>query len=148
MLELRRDWSELVINLQKEMERLMDDFATRKPPMVRFSPKTWEPSVDVYETENEVVILIELAGVKEDEIEVAVDNKIVTIRGDRKDIKRGIRRTYSQMEILWGPFERNISLTTNVDVSQVKAYYESGFLEIVLPKLNDDKYRQVNIKVR
>ncbi|OIP28618.1 MAG: hypothetical protein COW22_05660 [Chloroflexi bacterium CG15_BIG_FIL_POST_REV_8_21_14_020_46_15] len=148
MLELRRDWSELVINLQKEMERLMDDFATRKPPMVRFSPKTWEPSVDVYETENEVVILIELAGVKEDEIEVAVDNKIVTIRGDRKDIKRGIRRTYSQMEILWGPFERNIPLTTNVDVSQVKAYYESGFLEIVLPKLNDDKYRQVNIKVR
>jgi len=126
----------------------MDDFATRKPPMVRFSPKTWEPSVDVYETENEVVILIELAGVKEDEIEVAVDNKIVTIRGDRKDIKRGIRRTYSQMEILWGPFERNIPLTTNVDVSQVKAYYESGFLEIVLPKLNDDKYRQVNIKVR
>ncbi len=148
MLELRRDWSELVINLQKEMERLMDDFATRKPPMVRFSPKTWEPSVDVYETENEVVILIELAGVKEDEIEVAVDNKIVTIRGDRKDIKRGIRRTYSQMEILWGPFERNIPLTTNVDVSQVKAYYESGFLEIVLPKLNDNKYRQVNIKVR
>jgi HSP20 family protein len=148
MLELRRDWSELVINLQKEMERLMDDFATRKPPMVRFSPKTWGPSVDVYETENEVVILIELAGVKEDEIEVAVDNKIVTIRGDRKDIKRGIRRTYSQMEILWGPFERNIPLTTNVDVSQVKAYYESGFLEIVLPKLNDDKYRQVNIKVR
>lgn len=147
MLELRRDWSELVINLQKEMERLMDDFATRKPPMVRFSPKTWEPSVDVYETENEVVILIELAGVKEDEIEVAVDNKIVTIRGDRKDIKRGIRRTYSQMEILWGPFERNIPLTTNVDVSQVKAYYESGFLEIVLPKLNDNKYRQVNIKV-
>lgn len=148
MLELRRDWSELVINLQKEMERLMDDFATRKPPMVRFSPKTWEPSVDVYETENEVVILIELAGVKEDEIEVAVDNKIVTIRGDRKDIKRGIRRTYSQMEILWGPFERNIPLTTNVDVSQVKAYYESGFLEIVLPKLNDNKYHQVNIKVR
>jgi HSP20 family protein len=148
MLELRRDWSELVINLQREMEQLMDDFATRKPPVVRFSPRTWEPSVDVYETENEVVILIELAGVKEDEIEVAVDNKIVTIRGDRKDIKRGIRRTYSQMEILWGPFERNIPLTTNVDVSQVKAYYESGFLEIVLPKLNDDKYRQVNIKVR
>lgn len=148
MLELRRDWSELVINLQREMEQLMDDFATRKPPMVRFSPKTWEPSVDVYETENKVVILIELAGVKEDEIEVTVDNKVVTIRGDRKDIKRGIRRTYSQMEILWGPFERNIPLTTNVDVSQVKAYYESGFLEIVLPKLNDDKYRQVNIKVR
>lgn len=148
MLELRRDWSELVINLQREMEQLMDDFATRKPPMVRFSPRTWEPSVDVYETDNEVLILIELAGVKEDEIEVAVDNKTVTIKGDRKDIKRGIRRTYSQMEILWGPFERNIPLTTNVDVSQVKAYYESGFLEIVLPKLNDDKYRQVNIKVR
>jgi HSP20 family protein len=148
MIDLRRDWSELVVNMQREMERLMDDFATRKPPMVRFSPRTWEPSVDVYETDSEVVILVELAGVKEDDMEVIVDNSVVTIRGDRKDIKQGIKRTYSQMEILWGPFERDIPLPVSVDASQVKAFYESGFLEIILTKLNKEKSRPVNIKVR
>ena len=148
MIELQKDWSGLVINMQREMERLMSDFTSRKPPMVRFSPRTWGPSVDVYETDSEVVILIELAGVKEDEMEVIIDNNVVTIRGDRKDIKQGIKRTYSQMEILWGPFERDIPLPAKVNASQVKAFYEFGFLEIVLPKSDKEKPRQVNIKVK
>lgn len=148
MIEAQKNWSEVVINMQREMERLMGDFVTRKPPMVRFSPRTWEPSVDVYETDSEVVILVELTGVKEEEIEVVVDDNVATIRGDRKDIKQGTRRTYSQMEILWGPFERNIILPANVDASQVKAFYDSGFLEVILPKLGGNKPRQVNIRVR
>jgi hypothetical protein len=49
MIEAQKNWSEVIINMnmQKEMERLMGDFVTRKPPMVRFSPRTWEPGVDV-----------------------------------------------------------------------------------------------------
>jgi len=148
MIEAQKSWSEVIVNMQKEMERLMGDFVTRKPPMVRFSPRTWEPSVDVYETDSEVVILVELAGVKEEEIEVVVDSNVVVIRGDRKDIKQGIRRTYSQMEILWGPFERRITLPATVNSSQVKAFYDSGFLEVVLPKLSGDEPRQVNIRVK
>jgi HSP20 family protein len=148
MIEAQRNWSEVVINMQREMERLMDDFVTRKPPMVRFSPRTWEPSVDVYETDGEVVILVELTGVMEEDIEVVVDDNVATIRGDRKDIKQGTRRTYSQMEISWGPFERSITLPANVDASQVKAFYDAGFLEVILPKSGGSKPRQVNIRVK
>jgi len=147
MVELRRDWSEVVINIQREMGRLMDDVVSRKPPMVRFSPRTWQPAIDVYETGSDVVVLVELAGVKEDEIEVTVHNNILIVRGERRDIKQGIKRTYSQMEILWGPFERDIVLPANVNVDQIKAFYEGGFLEIVLPKLNEGKPRRVDIKV-
>jgi len=146
MIELRRDWAEVVVNIQREMGRLMDEVVSRKPPTVRFAPKTWQPAIDVYETDSEVVVLVELAGIKEAEIEVTVHNGVFTIRGERKDIKQGIKRTYSQMEILWGPFERDITLSTNVNVDQIKAFYEAGILEVVLPKLGEEKARRVDIR--
>ena len=146
MIELRRDWSEVVVDIQREMGRLMDEVVSRKPPTVRFAPKTWQPAIDVYDTDGEVVVLVELAGVKEAEIEVIVNNGVLTIRGERKDIKQGIKRTYSQMEILWGPFERDIALSANMNVDQIEAFYEAGILEVILPKLGEEKARRVDIR--
>jgi len=146
MIELRRDWSETVVNIQKEMGRLMDEVVSRKPPTVRFAPRTWQPAIDVYETDSEVVVLVELAGVKEDEIEVIVHNGVLTIRGDRKDIKQGIKRTYSRVEILWGVFERAVLLPANVNIEETKAFYGAGILEVVLPKSGRQKPRRVDIR--
>jgi len=148
MVELRRDWTEVIINMQREVGRLVDDVARRKPPTVRFSPKKWEPAIDVCETDDEVVVCVDIAGVKEEEIEVIVQDNILTVRGERRDSRRGIRRTYSQMEILWGPFERDVVLPANVNSDQVKAFYEGGLLEVILPKLNnEEKPRRIDIKV-
>lgn len=147
MVELRRDWSDVIVNVQREMERLLGDFTSRKPPSVRFSPRAWEPAIDVYETADEVVVLVELAGLKQEEIEVVVHGNVLVVKGERRDIKQGIKRSYYQMEILWGPFERGITLPVAVDSSQTKAYYEAGFLEIVLPKLQQEQRRhKVEIK--
>jgi len=146
MVELRQEWSEVVISIQRDMGRLMDEVVSRKPPSVRFSPRTWQPAIDVFETDTQVVVLVELAGLKEDEIEVVVHDGLLTVRGERKDIKQGIKRTYSQMEILWGPFERSITLPANVNVDQIKAFYEAGILEVVLPKQEEEKPRRVNIR--
>lgn len=145
MVELRRDWSEVIITMRREMERLLGDFTSRKPPSVRFSPRAWEPAIDVYETTDDIVVLVELPGLKQEEIEVVVHGNILIIRGERQDIKQGIRRTYYQMEILWGSFEKGITLPSVVDANQTKAYYEAGFLEIVLPKLREE-IKQVKIK--
>ena len=124
-----------VINIQREMEWLIDEVVNRKPPIVRFSPRTWQPAIDIYETDENVVALVELAGIEEDEIEVLVHNNIIIVRGERRDIKQGIKRIYSQMEVLWGPFERSITLPANIDTERVNAFYEAGFLEVILPKL-------------
>lgn len=123
-----------VIKIQREMEWLIDGVSSRKPPSMRFSPRTWLPAIDIYETDRQMVVLVELAGVRTEEIEVLFERNMLTIKGDRKDIKQGIRRTYSQMEILWGPFEREVTLPTNVDTERIEASYEGGILEIVLPK--------------
>lgn len=147
MIELRKDWAEIAIDMQRQVKWLMDDVVSRKPLMVRFSPKTWQPAIDVYETDKDIVVLVELAGIKEDEVEVIVHNDVLVVRGERKDIKQGIKRTYSQMEILWGPFERDITLPASVNVEQIKAFYHHGFLEVILPKLNEEKLRRVDIKI-
>ena len=146
MTQLRSDWTDLIINMQHEMERLLGDFATRKPPSVRFSPRAWAPPIDIYETADEVVILVELAGVKQEEIEIEVQGNIFVVRGERRDIKQGIRRSYSQMEILWGPFERRVNLPTMVRVEGARAFYEGGFLEVVLPKLGIETSWRVKVK--
>jgi len=61
MIESRRDWSEVVVSIQREVEWLMGDVVSRKPPVVRFSPKAWQPAIYVYETNREVVSLVDEA---------------------------------------------------------------------------------------
>ncbi len=146
MVELRSDWTEIVVTMHREMERLLGDFSSRKPPAVRFSPRTWAPAVDVFETADEVVALFELAGVKEEQIEVEVYGKELIVRGERRDVKQGISRSYTQMEILWGPFERRVTLPAAVEVEKTRAFYENGFLEVVLPKVKVEVRRRVEVK--
>ena len=146
MPELRQEWSEIVVTVQRDIGRLMDEVVGRKPPAVRFSPRTWQPAVDIFETDREVVVLVELAGLKEDEIEVIVHNDLLTIKGERRDVKQGIKRTYSQMEILWGPFERSIALPANINADQIKAFYEAGILEVVLPKQDKERAHRIDIR--
>ncbi|MBE0430784.1 MAG: Hsp20/alpha crystallin family protein [Dehalococcoidia bacterium] len=146
MIELRRDWSEAAFDMQKEMERLMNEVVNRKPPAVRFSPRTWQPAIDVYETDDEVVVLVELAGVGEDEIEVTMQDRRLAIRGERRDVRRGIKRAYSRMEISWGPFDRSVSIPADVDEERVKATFQAGILEVVLPKLGRRKTHRVSVR--
>jgi HSP20 family protein len=145
MVDFRHDWLSSVRSMQREMERLLDYFGSSKPPSVYYA-RMWEPAIDVYERETEVVVLVELAGVKQDEIEVVVDGNTLVIKGERKEATPRSKRTYYQMEIQRGSFERSILLPSTVDPDKTKASYEDGLLEIVLPKLRQEQNLQVKIK--
>jgi HSP20 family protein len=145
MMEFRYDWLSNVRSLQREMEQLLDYFGSSKPPLVHFA-RMWEPAIDVYETETEVVVLVELAGIKQDEIEVVVDGNTLVIRGERKEDALRSKKTYYQMEIQRGPFERGILLPSTVNPDRAKASYEDGLLQIVLPKLQQEQALRVKIK--
>lgn len=146
MVQFRRDWIENIDSMQREMEQVLDQFATRKPPSIRFSPRAWEPAIDMYETPQAVVVLVELAGLRQEDIDITVHAKNLLIRGERRESQEGNKRTYYQMEISKGHFERGILLPMAVDIDQTKASYNDGILEIILPKRIDDQIRKVDIR--
>lgn len=146
MVGFRRDWLIQIDAMQREMERLLDHFASSKPPMVQFSPRVWEPAIDVYETDEQVVVVVELAGVREDDIEIVVNRSTFVIRGERKAPSASGHRTYHQMEIASGAFERGIALPVAVVPGQTKASYRDGLVEVILPKVKEKQTRRVRIK--
>ena len=92
----------------------------------------WSPPTDVYETEDNCVVKVEIAGMRDDDFEVAFENNVLTIMGVRSDHNE--RRAYHQMEIRFGKFEIAIALPAPVDVEKAIAEYKDGFLMILLPK--------------
>jgi HSP20 family protein len=107
-----------------------------------------EPPVDVYQTDAHVVVLVEIAGILEEEIDLEVEGRNMTIRGERKPVPSRPQRAYSQMEIINGPFQRELFLPAEVNPEQAEATYKHGILEIVLPKAAPTRGRQLRIVVR
>jgi HSP20 family protein len=94
----------------------------------------WSPPTDVYETEENLVVKVEVAGVREDDFEVSVEDQVLIIRGSRPDT--GERRAYHQMEIRFGKFEISFGLPTGIDLDNASAEYKDGFLSVVFPKIH------------
>ena len=145
MVQFRSDWFDNIQSIQREMEQLLDQFAHRKPPRVRFSPSAWEPAVDMYETADEVVVLAELPGVAEQDIRITVVGKTLILRGARERQAPG-GRTYHQMEISTGPFERGVVLPAPVDAEGATASCSGGILQIVLPKAGPERTRKIDVR--
>jgi HSP20 family protein len=93
----------------------------------------WTPPTDVYETEENFVVKVEVAGMHEDDFEVSVEEQVLIIRGSRPDINE--RRAYHQMEIRFGKFEIALGLPRGVDLDRATAEYKDGFLTIIFPKI-------------
>ncbi len=140
------DWSAHFSSINREMERLLDHIGGSKPPAARFCPTMLEPAVDVYETMEEVVVVLDLAGLQDGDVELVVDGTNLTIRGERRDQRLGNPRTYHYMEICYGPFDRSLVLPCLVDADGAKASYRGGLLEVVLPKSQEAKSRRIPIK--
>lgn len=97
----------------------------------------WSPPVDVYETDENFVVKVEIAGMRDDDFEVAVENNILMISGYRPD--QNERRAYHQMEIMFGKFELAFNLPSGIEVDNATAQYKDGFLVIVFPRLHTDQ---------
>jgi HSP20 family protein len=92
----------------------------------------WSPPTDVYETENDYVVRVEIAGMREEDFEIAVEDNFLIINGSRSDVAE--RRAYQQMEIRFGKFETVVGLPGPIDLDSSRADYSEGFLTVILPK--------------
>ena len=98
---------------------------------------TWSPPTDVYETAEACVVKMEVAGMRDEDFEVAFEHNVLVIRGQRPDFNE--RRAYHQMEIRFGRFEMAVEVPVLVDLERAQAEYKDGFLVIILPKVSSKK---------
>lgn len=106
-------------------------------PYAEFSDRLrgdhWQPDVDIFETENAIVVRVELAGVQRGDLKVTVDQNVLRIRGVREGAGRGALRLH-QMEIASGPFERRVRVPIDIDSERVSARLEDGLLTVTLAR--------------
>ncbi len=117
-------------------------------PLSRFCPPIFEPPADIYETGEAVVVVLEIAGIRDQEVELILEGRSLTIRGEREMSKSPPGRIYSQVEVCYGPFQRQLTLPSDVDPEKVTVAYQDGFLEVHLPKVKRPADRRIRITAR
>ncbi|HNC08178.1 MAG TPA: Hsp20/alpha crystallin family protein, partial [Anaerolineales bacterium] len=124
-----------MMTLREAMDRLFDDAFTRP---LSLSGNNWSiPAVDMYQTDNEVVVKAALPGIKADEVQINVTGEILTLKGETKQENETKEKAYHIREQRWGTFERSIVLPTEVVADKAKADFENGVLTITLPKAEE-----------
>ena len=134
------------LTLQDEVNRLFEDNFTRERSG-HADLATWAPPVDIYETENELVVKAELPDFQEKDIDVRIANNTLTIRGERKFEKDVKEENYLRIERAYGSFMRSFSLPNTVSSENIRADYRNGVLTLHLAKREESKPKQIKISV-
>lgn len=123
--------------------RLMEPFGEES-----MSISTWAPTCDIYETEHEIVIKAELPDVKKEDIEVHIENNVLTLRGERKFEEETKKDNYHRVERSYGEFRRSFALPNFIDPDKINAEYKDGMLRVKIGKREEMKPKQVEVKVQ
>jgi HSP20 family protein len=108
---------------------------------------TWAPAVDIYETENELVLKADLPDMNERDVDIRVENNMLTVRGERKFEQKVKEENYLRIERTYGSFSRSFSLPNTISTENIKAEYKNGVLTVEMPKRAESKPKQVKINV-
>jgi len=133
---------------QEEMEHLMRRVFGPSVPFLRPRGGKWQPNVDVFECEDSIVIVAELAGVAREDISVTFHNGKLLLDGVRKDELPFKGRKYCQMEINYNEFEREIHLPENIDVDKITAKLANGIIIIQAPKKKPEEPKNCRVDIR
>ena len=139
-------------SLQERMNRLFDESFRGIAP----GPGTeedwalggsWAPPVDIYEQEGNIVLKAEVPGVDPKDVDILVENNVLTLRGERKFDEDVKKESYHRVERSYGTFTRSFTLPNVVDADKIKAEHKDGVLRVTLPKKEEAKPRQIQISV-
>lgn len=136
-----------LVDIQGEVNRLVDAFSGRSLAGTASGARTWLPSVDMVETKDDLVLRVELPGVRDKDVSVSITGDLLTIRGERRWDDESKDQKVLHVERAYGQFERLIQLPMAVQAEKVKASYRDGVLEITLPKAEELKPREIKINI-
>src|SRR5215510_14828364 len=138
-------WEPFRGSYDSQLNRLFSDFFGRTSQEQNLTP--WVPAVDIYEGEHELTVKADLPDVKPEELDIRVENNILTVRGERKFEKKADEKNYLRVERSYGSFARSFSLASTVDSEAIKADYKDGVLTLTIPKREEAKPKQIKVNV-
>jgi len=109
---------------------------------------TWSPAVDLAEREDEFTLKVELPGVNKDDVKITMQDNMLTIRGEKKQQQESKEGNYYHLERSYGSFQRSFALPATVKGDKIEAMYRDGVLSITLPKAEEAKRKEVEVKVK
>jgi len=133
--------------LQDRMNRLFRESYGPEGRDESLTTSQFAPPVDVYEDEHNVVLKVEVPGIDEKDIDVRVENNVLTVHGERKVEKEEKEENFRRVERQYGSFTRTFTLPSTVDAEKIQADYDKGILKIVLPKKAEAKPKSIKVNV-
>jgi HSP20 family protein len=132
-----------MMNMKREMDRLFGDWSDQAPT----ETTGWRPAVDIIEDENGLSLNVEIPGIKKEDVKINIENDVLSISGERKLEGEEKEGSYRRIERNYGSFYRSFSLSNKVDTGKIEASYADGLLSITMPKREEAKPRQIEVKV-
>ena len=133
--------------MQEDFDRFFEHYArAKRPAMVAFRTR-WSPPSNVFDAGDTLCVLVEIAGMKRDTLDLRIEADRLILRGMRQPTETGVPGCYQQMEIAFGEFELEIPLNAPVDAEAAQACYQDGFLHVTLPKIPEPKPKRITLTV-
>ncbi len=140
-----------LMNLTEEFNRInrliRNVFGTDETTETTLLKGAWTPPVDICEDKDNYYLYVELPGLKRDEVKVDYEDGVLTIRGEKKSQREQKDRTYYRLERTFGQFERSFRVPSRIKEDKIDARFENGVLKITLPKTEEAKPREIEIKI-
>ncbi len=140
------DFASEFVNMQREIDRMFDRF--RGGMQDDGSATAWLPAVDITENADAFVVNVEVPGIKKNDVKISVQNGVLTVRGERKQEEESQGETYHRLERSHGVFQRSFTLPTSVKSDKIDAAYNDGVLTITLPKAEEAKPKEIEVKIK
>ncbi len=131
-------------SMQQEMNRLFNTFFDA-PANGTTAPRRWMPAMDLVEAEGQFVLTADLPGLSEDDVNMEVEDRVLTVSGERKSTHEATKDGYHRVERAFGTFSRSLTLPEGINAEAVEASFDRGVLEIRIPKPEQPKPRKISI---
>ncbi len=133
-------------SLQRSINRLFDDAGSTRRQRTEGSDAVWAPPVNTFEDKDAFLLSLDLPGLTQSDIKINLDNNTLTVSGNRKLEHEEQRENYQRIECIFGTFSRSFTLPGTVAAEKIEANMENGVLKVRLPKREESKPRQIEIK--
>ena len=136
-----------ISSFRGEMDKLWDRFVNGRP-LVKTFKEEWLPSVDISETKDKVLIKAELPGLEAKDVNVSISGDLLTIRGEKKKEEEEKDEHHYFVERYSGSFQRSFRFPVNVQADKVEAAFDKGVLKVTLPKVEEAKKKEIEVKIK